>query len=150
MSVLVSELNFRLVQEQDMELLLEWRNDPSTYIHFSKPQSVAKDEHQRWFESMMDNSQRLIYIFENATERVGMVRLDKHGEKPAELSWTVGPSFRGRGFAKQMVRTIVDKWQDELCFFAKVKSENIASARVAEFAGLTHSRSEEGWEFWQS
>jgi RimJ/RimL family protein N-acetyltransferase len=59
-----------------------------------------------------------------------------------ELSWTVAPNARGRGVAKQMVTLLAHQISEPIR--AEVKAKNIASARIAEHAGMAVSREVDG------
>jgi len=67
---------------------------------------------------------------------VGTIRSDYHLEENCyELSWTVAPEARGRGTGKWMVAILANQLHDKN-IRAEVKSENIGSIKIAEYAGM--------------
>ena len=72
---------------------------------------------------------------------VGTIRADTSGGV-WELSWTVAANARGQGLAKQMVALLAHQIPEPIR--AEVKVGNIASARIAEQAGMEFDREEDG------
>ncbi len=64
---------------------------------------------------------------------VGTIRTDRVG-KSTELSWTVAPEKRGRGFGKEMVAVFTSQIIDPIQ--AEIKIGNMASIRIAEYSGM--------------
>ncbi|MBW6487331.1 MAG: GNAT family N-acetyltransferase [Syntrophobacterales bacterium] len=58
------------------------------------------------------------------------------------MSWTVAPNARGRGVAKRVVALLAQEISEPIR--AEVKVDNIASARIAEHAGMAFNREVEG------
>jgi RimJ/RimL family protein N-acetyltransferase len=126
---------------QDADLLLEWRNDPETRKASHNTAEVRRDEHVSWLTRAINNpNQRLLIAEENGTA-VGTVRAD-FSEGVWVLSWTVAPIERGRGVARRMVALLAH--QISAPIRAEVKAGNIASARIAEHAGMEFDREADG------
>lgn len=74
------------------------------------------------------------------------------GERRADIAWLVGTAWQGRGYATEAARTLVG-WLEKSgidTITAHVHHENVASARVAERAGLeATSEIEDGEVVWQ-
>ncbi len=126
-------MTLRIATSDDSGLLLAWRNDPITRIASHSGEAISVSMHKTWLESTLSNPDRQLYIAEENGASVGTVRADYcNGEH--EISWTVAAESRGRGIAKRMVRLLADHISGPLR--AEVKSDNLASARVAEFVGM--------------
>jgi RimJ/RimL family protein N-acetyltransferase len=120
-------MNVRCATQSDAERLFMWRNDPLTRASSRTTSAVGWDEHVAWLTKRLGRLRPDLYIAEVAGAAVGMVRID--GD---EVSYTVAPEHRGKGYATQMLEWV-------RCQFgvmtAHVKPENHASIRAAERAG---------------
>lgn len=114
----------------DAETLFAWRNDPETRANSVNSKPVPWNDHFDWLMASIANPNRDLLVAEVEGAPVGTVRLDR-GEE-TELSWTVGRHYRGKGVGKQMVQLACPNGPT----IAKIKATNIASQRIAEFAGF--------------
>jgi RimJ/RimL family protein N-acetyltransferase len=130
----ITQLVLRSATLDDAALLLEWRNDPETRSASRNSDPIDAEDHIGWLQRSLDNDARSLLIAAANGRPVGTVRADLTGST-WELSWSVAPSMRGQGFAKHMVALAAQ--QIPAALQADVKCGNIASTRVAEFAGLT-------------
>jgi len=126
---------------QDADMLLGWRNNPETKIASHSTSEVVKEEHIAWLTKTLNNANQKLLIAEEDGTPVGTVRADL-SEGVWELSWTVAPNARGRGVAKRMVALLAHTISDPVR--AEVKAGNVASARIAEYAGMAFHREVEG------
>lgn len=135
------ELKLRPAVSDDCEMLFIWRNDPFTREMSHSTSEIKRDDHNRWFEKTLKDPTRKIFIAEESGEAVGTVRTEwKNGK--ILLSWTVSPQARGKNVGKRMVALLVNSIKEAIV--AEVKKENVASARIAEYAGLKLERDENG------
>ena len=72
---------------------------------------------------------------------VGTVRMDSESFG-YELSWTVSPAMRGSGIGKKMVSLLASQIAKPIQ--AEIKVGNFPSIRIAENAGMTFVREENG------
>lgn len=126
-------LRLRPAMMRDAEFLLACRNDPVTVRAGYASHTVAPGEHRRWLAGSLDNPHRSLYLAEVNGIPAGSLRVDSQDGENL-LSWTVAPACRGRGVGKAMVRLAVDSLDGPVR--AEIKIENLASARIAEAAGL--------------
>ena len=134
-------MTLRLATERDADLLLEWRNDPETRKESHQTAIVRRDEHSAWLLQTLGNPNRKLLIAEEEGVPVGTIRAD-FSNGAWVLSWTTAPSERKRGVAKQMVTLFVGGIVEPIC--EEVKSGTLASARIAENAGMKFEREESG------
>ncbi|MBC9933819.1 GNAT family N-acetyltransferase [Chitinophaga qingshengii] len=133
----------RKVNMEDWPLLLEWRNDIETRNNSHHPEPVAEEDHKRWLNTVLNNPNRHLYIAVDDNEPVGTVRADfEPHTQTYELSWTISPQFRGKGVGKKMVGLLVALLATGAKVRAEVKKGNIASAKIAESAGLSFQKEE--------
>lgn len=134
-------IKLRSATIRDADLLLEWRNDAETRKASHNMDEVQRDQHISWLSRTLDNRDRRLFVAEENGVPVGTVRADL-SDGVWELSWTTAPSARGRGLAKRMVFLLAQQIPEPIR--AEVKAGNIASARVAEHAGMEFDREAEG------
>jgi RimJ/RimL family protein N-acetyltransferase len=135
----MGEVRLRPATMNDAELLFDWRNDPLTRAQSLQRQPVEWREHLVWLANSLQNPGRRLYIGEAVTEAeqaaalLGTVRFDR-GEWSYELSWTVAPDQRGKGWGKKLVAALIACLPAGACYRAVVLTDNPASQRIA--AGL--------------
>ena len=128
-------VNLRKATIDDWKTLLDWRNDISTRKYSHNTTLVKEEEHKKWLQSVLDNENRELYLYLENGIPAGTVRADwDKNIESYELSWTVSPEFRRQGIGKKMVKQLADKYIGKLR--AEIKSDNKASIKIAEFAGL--------------
>jgi RimJ/RimL family protein N-acetyltransferase len=126
-------ISLRSAGEEDAELLFAWRNDPLTRAASRNTDELSYQDHLAWLKSSLVLATRRIYIAEFDNVAIGTVRADT-GIGETELSWTIAPEMRGKGFAKPMVEAALGTIQGPVR--AEIRSDNKASRRVAESAGF--------------
>ncbi|WP_207622176.1 UDP-2,4-diacetamido-2,4,6-trideoxy-beta-L-altropyranose hydrolase [Alienimonas californiensis] len=139
-------LTLRPAGPDDAALLLAWRNDPAVREASRSPREVQPEEHARWLAGVLADPDRTLLIAEEGGAPVGSVRLDA-GPSGQEISYTVAPAARGRGVAKWMSRAAAARVSGPL--WAAVKPGNVASAKVAEAAGMQPASVEDGFRIFR-
>jgi N-acylneuraminate cytidylyltransferase len=122
----------------DWARLLAWRNDPATRAASKRTEPVAHDAHIAWLTAALANRHIRLMIASDPGRDVvvGTCRLDLTGEREAEVSITIDPLQRGRGYATAMLRTMIDLATDIDMFKAEIKADNVASMRAFAAAGF--------------
>lgn len=133
-------MHLRLAEITDYNHLALWRNDPETRAQSINQERVTHSETLKWLYRSLKDSDRTIYIGIDGDDMVGTCRADKVIGR-FELSWTVAPYFRAMGYASQMVSLVAEKHPN--CF-ARIKTGNRASMKVAERAGMKLCGEEDG------
>lgn len=123
----------RFASTDDAKILFEWRNDPTTRTASHNTYEVRFEDHLTWLEKSLANPRRMLFVAELNGIPVGTVRADR-SDDAWTISWTVAPSYRGSGVGKAIVLKLARSITDPIR--AEVKSENIASIRIAEHAGM--------------
>lgn len=135
------ELQFIPVKEHHGADLLSWRNDPETRAQSVQTEPISEAEHWSWFQKKLKDPHCLMRMATTSGQCVGVVRADKDEEGWWWLSWTVAPSFRGKGWGKIMVKN----WVNLLQHFpvkALIRVDNQFSERMAIYAGLERIKTE--------
>lgn len=129
----------------DSELLLAWRNDPLTRQTSINSDPLDAAHHQAWLSDGLADPKREILIAVIEDEPVGTARIDREGQV-SELSWTVSPDHRGKGYGTRIVQQVVERTGGTVK--AVIKDGNEASQKIAAAAGLRLDKSEGGLQTW--
>ena len=78
------------------EMLWEWRNDHTTRQMSKNTEKVSWEQHSCWYEKVLLNNYRKLYIGEEVGIPVGVVRFDKcvNEEYVYEVSINLSPASR--------------------------------------------------------
>lgn len=136
-----SNITLRLATFNDSKTLFNWRNNPKTRRASHNTARIKWEEHKLWLKATLQNPNRRLYIAEQNGVPVGTVRADLF-DGVYELSWTVSPEAQGRGIGKNMVAILAKKIKNPIR--AEIKVENSASAKIAEYAGMTFDYEKNG------
>lgn len=118
----------------DADMLFEWRNDPDTRAASINTDLIPYENHVTWLKSSLQNDNRVLLISEHNKTPVGTIRLDYAPNEITEISWTIAPSQRGKGFGKALLSSAVQKFNEPLQ--AQIKEDNIASQNLATYCGF--------------
>ncbi len=82
-----------------------WRlsNHPQVRANSFSQEAIPYGDHCRWFEKLLADPDRMLYIADVGGLVAGQVRYDRHG-CAAELSFSVHPAFQGKGLGSGLLR----------------------------------------------
>ena len=130
----------RKAEPEDVNLLFQWVNDPETRQNSFDSHTISYEEHENWFNNMMQNPNRIQYIMMDGDVPVGQIRLDISGDE-AEISYSIAPDKRGKGYGKQIIslskKVVLDNYPVVRKLKAAVKSQNMASISCFESNGFS-------------
>ena len=135
-------MTLRTATPLDAVRLLSWRNDPATRSNSFTTDLVSLEQHTRWLGQVLNDPSRTLLVAEWEGEAVGTVRLD-YSDDQCELSWTVAPECRQRGYGRAMVALAIDQASCTKVI-AKIKSDNAASQQIVRALGFTEVAHEHG------
>ena len=131
-------LRLRAVDQDDAELLWQWRNDPTVRAAAFDSAAIDWETHIRWFESRLaDPDCRIFLALDEAGEEVGQVRFEKEMEE-AEIHLSVATGQRGRGWGTHLIRLATEEYsrsEGVTRVRAFVRPENVGSLKAFEAAG---------------
>ncbi len=130
---LSAEITFVAATIDDAQLLFDWRNDELTRENSVNKAPVGWENHCQWLQSILTDSNVKLFIARRNLQSLGTVRLNVL-DRGHELSWTIAPSFRGQGLGKLIVKRATSLCQGPV--FARILSQNTASAKIAKAAGF--------------
>lgn len=139
----------------DGQMLLDWRNDPATRAASMSTEKIPLASHLKWYARTLFSKNRTLYILEMPgdveMQECASGRLDfeeEHDE--VELSWTVAPHARGKRLSYIVASLILNQVPSEYRAIATIKSENVASKKVAAYIGMHFlEHVSEGVEKWR-
>jgi UDP-2,4-diacetamido-2,4,6-trideoxy-beta-L-altropyranose hydrolase len=127
------EYNVRLAREDDGFLLWLWANDPETRKNSFAPQPIAWWTHEQWYTRILRSPDCRIWILEYRHVPVGQIRYERVNAETAQISFSVGARFRGKGRGTRLLDLTVGLAGRELgvdCAQAVTFADNDASRRA--------------------
>lgn len=105
-STLSAPLALRGAVYDDARLLYEWRNDPTTRKMSIHQDPIEWLDHLSWFARALGDPRKTILMATDprSGEIVGTIRLEEaERERSGEISFSVGPRFRGKGYGHSLL-----------------------------------------------
>lgn len=141
MSVDRSNLRFRPVRIEDLELILAWRSNPEIYTHFRDQQGPLDwSEHLLWFASRSD--ERFDYVIEYHGRRIGSVFLTEDRETGVYIGEQM---LWGRGIGKLAVNWLCERHGGDQSLFATIHEENERSKDLFRSCGFSQEETDGSW-----
>src|SRR5208282_4351093 len=82
-------IKLRPVEETDLPLLVQWRNQPETWAGFFNKFPLSHSGQHAWFKSLSEDRQRLLLMLEtlDSPETIGTIGFDRvdHVNQAAEF-----------------------------------------------------------------
>lgn len=140
MSLSSKEINLRLADYNDCEILWEWVNDPDVRKASFSSEKISWETHKAWLKGKLKDSNSYIFIALNEKKQpIGQVRFDLKTKNNAEIDISIDSEKRGEGYGllilEQAVNEFFKKTQVEICT-AWIKSENQSSQKLFTKAGF--------------
>ena len=138
------KIRLRLMQEEDTDLIVQWRNNPRVRNNFIYQKPFTREGHENWVRTMVDTGKVVQFIIEDLTDGqpVGSVYfrdIDKEYSK-AEYGIFIGEdSAVGKGFGSEAAHIAVEYGFEELGLhkiFLRVFADNAGAIRSYEKAGF--------------
>ncbi len=128
----------RLATREDSSLLLRWRNDPATREVSRSSEPVPWDSHTGWYERILENPDRELYVVERGTAPIGTVRFDALEGSEWEVSITLAPEARGHGLSRPVLtagEAAFSAHHPGAAVVAAILPDNVPSQRLFAGAG---------------
>lgn len=129
----------RIVEEKDMKLLFDWRNDELVRKNSFSIEPVQLQEHIKWFNATLENSSVLFFIMMCGEQAVGQIRITLEYDNTAIINYSIVEKHRGLGYGKYILclaeTELYKHSKDKYVLKALVKSNNIASQVLFESLG---------------
>ena len=119
----------------DAALYFSWANDPAVRANAIEAAPIAWAGHLAWFARRLADPDTYLYLFAEAGQFVGQVRVEFSGAEGL-IDYSVAAEWRGRGRGLALLRRALTELRRERPgawrLRAEVKTTNPASARVFE------------------
>lgn len=133
----------KAAEMDDWQLLLDWRNDIDTRKNSHDKNIVDESNHKSWLKNVIDNPNRQLFIAYQNGFPIGTLRADFDSQIDGhELSWTVAPLARGKGYGKRMVLQLANHINGNVR--AEIKDGNTSSIKIAEAVGMRFKEKKAG------
>jgi RimJ/RimL family protein N-acetyltransferase len=110
-------LTFRKANLSDAADLYEWVNEPEVRANSFSTQVISWENHVKWLEQRLDNSDVIILLFFDENVPIGQVRFEKK-MNTFLIDYSVVKNKRGKGFGVKMLKSAIQ-------YLWKIKSENL-------------------------
>lgn len=132
----MAEIFLRGALEKDADMLFAWRNDPETRRNSISQDEIQFSDHVRWLGNQLRSSDSRLEIALLDGVPIGTVRFDwDESREGADISFTVAPEYRGRGYGFQIVAHALRNVRNAR-ITGEVKISNAASRKIFEKLGF--------------
>lgn len=131
----------RPVRDDEVELMLEWRNAPEVRKHMYTQKIISREEHLAWWEATKCREDRLYFVYENAHVQSGVVGFSSIDRANKNSSWAFyAAPDAPRGTGSRMEFLAIDFAFNDLLLHklhCEVLSTNDAVIRLHQKFGFT-------------
>lgn len=136
----------RPADASDIRLLFDWRNDPWIVSLSTSKRAVTWEEHEAWFESVLDHSRHLVFIvLSDDGIPAGSLRLDLNNAE-AVISIHLARSYTGIGLGPRAIevgcRRAFEHWPTLSRIIAYIRNDNQSSIKAFTRASFRPSPGE--------
>lgn len=133
------DIKLRTIETHDINKLFEWRNNPDIRSKSFNTAPILWAEHEKWFKAKINDPYTAIYMAYCGQNDIGSIRFENKGDA-VKISVMLNPSFIGKGFGAEIIRSAVEKYVSERkvnkAIIAEIKKDNIASVKAFQKAGF--------------
>lgn len=143
-----TKIQIRDATEADLDFLFNLANDEEVRQQSFSTREISFDEHTAWFKSVLEDPNRLLYLFFVDKIFLGQIRFDLMVDN-AVVSISVQSGFRGLGLGPELLRLALSKLKLKRGIkikdvYAYVKDRNLASKKTFVKAGFSICDCEKG------
>lgn len=136
---MVEEFVIKSATIEDVKDVFDLSNDELVRKNSFKQKKIKWEDHQKWFKDKLSDKNHLFYIIRDAENHlISQVRFGKVKADEGDISISISPDFRGKGYGADILRLTSMKIVSELNIRkinAYIKPKNIASKTIFEQAG---------------
>lgn len=133
--------HLKIADETDIKQVYKWQSFPGAR-QFSRDKTAPRyEDHIKWFESSLTNSNRKMFILQAFEIPLGFVRVDLT-ESKNEVSIIISHGHYGQGLGKVALNLLRDKMKG-IDLHAYIEDQNIASIKI--FESCDYKKYEPNW-----
>lgn len=133
-------LKLRKVRQEDCKLLWKWANDPVVRSSSFTSNSIAWEEHLRWFNDKLNSANCYDFIaFNNQDVPIGQIRFDIDEQLQSIVSISLASNQRNQGYGKLILQMAISELFQRISVTniqALIKPDNFASIKLFENVGF--------------
>ncbi|SIR42911.1 UDP-2,4-diacetamido-2,4,6-trideoxy-beta-L-altropyranose hydrolase [Pontibacter lucknowensis] len=138
---LATSLKLRKAVPEDLQQLFDWANDPEVRRHSFNPEPIPLEDHTRWFQAKLDNTNAMLYLAEADGKPAAHIRFDMNGST-ATISYQIAADYRGKGLGHMVllkgIQHLLQDRPDVQLVEGLVQQDHKASVRSFEKAGFAY------------
>ncbi|MBN1041180.1 GNAT family N-acetyltransferase [Clostridium botulinum] len=125
------EIKLCRCKEEDIDEVYRMSNQLSVRFNSFNKKFIPYNEHCKWYKSSLKNPNRIMYLIKVDKINVGQIRIDKY-KNVGELSFSIDENNRGKGYASESLKLIINKALTKNIFIlkGKVLKENECSKKL--------------------
>lgn len=126
---------------EDGDRVRAWRNEPAAVAASLTGRAVGEADHAAWFDRVLADPARRLWILEDSGRAAGSVRLDVEEGGRAEVSIALEPAARGLGLGTRALELVTAAAPSAgvATLVAVVKADNTPSLRAFAAAGYVET-----------
>lgn len=140
------EITLRKARLSDSEIILIWRNEPSTIPWMGNKRVLSSLEHRTWFTKTLNDPNCLFFIIEISGNPVGQLRYHRNDtsfKDAARVSLNLTEKMHGKGIATWAFKKgseLVKKLDFAKIIVGYPLPTNLASIKALEKAGYVRDK----------
>jgi UDP-2,4-diacetamido-2,4,6-trideoxy-beta-L-altropyranose hydrolase len=134
-----SLLSLRTVAVEDDRLLWQWANDPHVRAMSFSSAPISWEKHVSWLGQKLTTPGCYLWIASYQGLPIGQVRFDQTERVEANISISLAPETRGKGYGQSLIQIACQKLFQETdihTIHAYIKVDNSASIHAFEACGF--------------
>jgi UDP-2,4-diacetamido-2,4,6-trideoxy-beta-L-altropyranose hydrolase len=139
------EFSIRKAAADDVELYLDWANQPDVRLNAINSDPIIPENHRKWFASRIQSDTTKLFVGVWNGKPVGQIRFDLHNEA-WEIDYSVDANFRNMGIGELLIRKgmqeLFNEIGENLLVVGLVKFNNLPSAEVFKKMHFSENQTE--------
>ena len=132
-------VSIRPVRNDDMRMIFEWRNTPFLVKLGSSGKKVTWQEHCKWFDKILTDSDTALFIIYSGKDPAGQIRFEREKGETYIVTIYLISQYTGKGIGVASLKKGVEvmlKEDPKREFLAFIKGGNQASIAAFSKAGF--------------